>query len=132
MLLASGVSCMKSCRWVSSLGGHPPLLPQAPSLPSTQSGPPGPRLPSLPTPGSHRDPPEDTAVPQHVQLGGGSGTCLLLGEVGAPSPRYLRVKAEMQAPPRESAPSSSASHPPSQPGCGFFHETAGVEVVVNV
>lgn len=45
---------------------------------------------------------------------------------GAPSPRYLRVKAEMQAPPRESASSSSASRPPSQPDCCFFHETAGV------
>lgn len=63
-------------------GGHPPLLSQAPSLPSMQSGPPGPRLPALPTPGPHQDPPEDAAVLQHVQLGGGSGTGLLLEEVG--------------------------------------------------
>lgn len=61
---------------------HPPLLTQAPGLPSIQSGPPGPRLPTPPAPGSHRDPPEDAAVLQHVQLGGGSGTGLLLEEVG--------------------------------------------------
>lgn len=45
---------------------------------------------------------------------------------GAPSPRYLRVKAEMQALPRRSAPSSGVSRPPSQPNCCCFRETAGM------
>lgn len=124
--LASGVSSVESCDCASRLRRgrcHPPLHTQAPSLPSMQRGPPGPRLPAPPTPGHTGTRPRTQQFCSTCSWGEGPAPACCRRKWGAPSPRYLRVKAEMQALPHRSAPSSGVSHPPSQPNCCFFRET---------
>ena len=133
MFLASGVSCMKSRNCVSRLGrggaggGVIPGFSHRHSVcrPYRAAHRVG-GCPPRPRPGHTGTHLRTQQFCSACSWGEGPAPACCWRKWAAPSARYLRVKAEMQAPPGESAPPSSAGCPPSQPNCCFFHETAGV------